>query len=177
MLPPPRTPSALLRTLCVSVLALAGCASAVGPGDAARPPADSGTPPGADAAATDVTITPAPDAAPASDGGVAPASPIVCPSHPEIAYPAAARGCTSASDCVAVVHGLDCCGSQQYVGVNRAAQAAQFDPVEMQCRAAVHFGLCDCRGMPTVAQDGNVVPSPDRVAVDCRAGGCFAYVR
>src|SRR5438128_1115367 len=88
---------------------LAGCASSVGPGSAFDAALDSPS----------VVSDVGPDEILIFHTTPARAVPITCPADAGVTFPAAITACNVASDCVAVVHGLDCCGSSEIVGINR----------------------------------------------------------
>ena len=80
--------------------------------------------------------------------------------------------CTEPSDCRLVFHQVDCCGSQEALGINES-EATQYQQLENMCVASEP--TCDCIPEETVAQDGNSGPGY-RIAVDCVGGQCESYV-
>lgn len=84
------------------------------------------------------------------------------------------RSCRLDSDCAALNHQTDCCGSQTVLGVSRAAlQASQ--QREDSCAAA--FPLCQCATRGPVAEDGNEVLDGASLKVRCAANRCGSFVQ
>ncbi|MCA9664863.1 MAG: hypothetical protein KC503_04720 [Myxococcales bacterium] len=83
------------------------------------------------------------------------------------------RSCTSASDCVAVSHTINCCGSAITIGINKADKAA-FEAAEKTCAAS--WPGCGCPSGPTMLDDGSSVLGASPVGVTCEGGRCTTYV-
>lgn len=85
-----------------------------------------------------------------------------------------AKSCTGDADCVVKVHQINCCGTQEAVGV-AASGAADFDAKEAACDAT--YPQCGCATMGTTAEDGttNGNFSADGIPVKCEAGKCTTY--
>jgi hypothetical protein len=100
-------------------------------------------------------------------------------------FPAFADACSSLSDCVMVLHQLDCCGSLAAIGINVAVRN-DFDVAEQTWQASCP--ACGCAQQPTNAQDGNVASSIASIHVACAkpdagadagsgSGVCRTYVQ
>jgi hypothetical protein len=175
--------------LALTIGPLTSCSSSITPDAASDAPADQlavidATSPSDVPAAPDATTPPdapsIPDATSLSDVPatpdvpVAPASTISCPADAGIVFPASLAACTHASDCVAVVHGLNCCGAMEFIGINIAQQTAYSGP-EMACEMRVAYNTCGCPPPPPVAQDGHMVPFGTDAGVDCVVGVCLTH--
>jgi hypothetical protein len=79
------------------------------------------------------------------------------------------KTCGGDSDCLVARHTLDCCGTEQYVGI-AAALASAF----AACETAWDNSLpdCGCMAGPTTAEDGVPVSGPGDVTVACVGGAC-----
>jgi hypothetical protein len=82
------------------------------------------------------------------------------------------RTCTSATDCVAVGHIVDCCGTGRMMGL-RATEQSRFRELEAQCVAS--YPGCECPPQPTLTDDGSAVRTSTTVGVACRAGVCTTF--
>jgi hypothetical protein len=83
--------------------------------------------------------------------------------------------CTADSDCVVKLLQLNCCGSQEAVGV-ASSGVAQYDVDAAACAAS--FPACDCGAAATKAEDGasTLDSSGADIPVKCQAGHCQTYV-
>ncbi|MEI8259498.1 MAG: hypothetical protein WCJ30_27850 [Deltaproteobacteria bacterium] len=115
---------------------IAGCSSVVvldgGSIDATRPSDGSPT-----------------DTHPGVDAGPVISTKISCPADGGVGLAAALSACGVAADCAPALHGLDCCGSIIWVGIN-GAQQGSFAAPESACEARVGFNKCDCVARPPV---------------------------
>jgi len=157
----------------MALTAIAGCASSV-------TPAGQSDASGADQIAltdathlSDVHVTT--DVRGIIDTGVASAVSISCPADAGVGFPASLAQCNVATDCVAVVHGLDCCGSTEIVGINVAQQTAYAVP-EAACEMRVGYNMCDCAAHAPVAQEGHTIPGGTDAGLDCVGGVCMTHV-
>lgn len=128
-------------TLVPSLLALVACGGSVASSGSVDASVDTsldaiGDAP-ADAVASDVS-----DASDATDGAVA------CNAG---TFPSFARACTKDTDCVAVEHEINCCGTQVALGI-RADQQSAFAAAEAICRG--QYPGCGCASQATTADDG-----------------------
>lgn len=98
---------------------------------------------------------------------------VQCASVPPV-FPVFEKSCQSDEDCVLVFHQVNCCGTEVAWGI-AASEKAAFDAAEKECRA--QFPPCGCPAFPTEAEDGNIPKDPDQIAVRCKAGTCFSYVK
>ncbi|MBI4815345.1 MAG: hypothetical protein HY791_03765 [Deltaproteobacteria bacterium] len=89
-------------------------------------------------------------------------------------FPEFDRVCLQDQDCQLAEHQIDCCGSTRALGINHAARA-EFDAAEATCVS--QYPLCRCAARPPVADDGASALDPANLAVECRAGECFSFVR
>jgi len=85
-----------------------------------------------------------------------------------------ADACGLDSDCVAVFHQTDCCGTQAAWGIQKT-QTGAFATAEQACDAT--YGGCGCPSGPTVAQDGNSSFGADNFGASCDAGHCRSFVK
>jgi hypothetical protein len=162
------------RTLALAGLAsiaTISCGAAVHPGDGAV----NDTATMSSDAATNSDSTTITDATTISDGGEPVSGSITCGMHPTPTYPASITQCTDATQCIAVQHGLDCCGSLAIDGINAAQQDA-FNSVEMSCRSEINFNMCGCVAQEAVAQDGHTVGAGVVVRLRCDSGTCVTFV-
>ena len=95
-----------------------------------------------------------------------------CQAQGGLASPKPVKACTADSDCSFVFKTIDCCGSQQVIGVTTFAKAA-FDKVLQTCNTQI--SLCDCVGKPTVQEDGTALGANPPV-LDCINGQCMTGV-
>jgi hypothetical protein len=85
-------------------------------------------------------------------------------------FPTFERTCTSPSDCVAVTHTLDCCGSKRVMGIASREQA-RFGADEAAC--APGFPACGCPAQLPAADDGtHPTTGHTTPTVLCSAGQC-----
>ena len=85
-------------------------------------------------------------------------------------FPTFDRACVSPSDCVAVTHTLDCCGSTRVMGIASREQA-RFDADEAAC--APGFPACGCPAQLPAADDGtHPTTGHTTPTVVCSAGQC-----
>ena len=82
------------------------------------------------------------------------------------------RGCTLDSECVAVMHTTNCCGSAAWIGINTSA-AQHFSSLEKTCDAG--YPPCGCAAVPPVADEGSAIPLDQPAGVTCTAGTCKTF--
>lgn len=136
-------------TLAWVVLAC-GCSDSTGSGGAGAGGADAGGGAGATGGGGSAEI--------ACDAGV---------------FPEFGESCETEADCAIVLHQTDCCGTLVALGV-RADEVHTFDIAEAVCEG--QYPGCGCAAQPTTAEDGQIAPSDDAIAVRCDAGACATYV-
>jgi hypothetical protein len=83
------------------------------------------------------------------------------------------RSCAIASDCVAVSHTSNCCGTAQVIGI-RASEQARFQPLEAQCDAT--YPACGCATGPSTTDDGSRLAFDGTAGVTCVQGKCTTFV-
>ena len=85
------------------------------------------------------------------------------------------RSCTTSADCVAVLHVVNCCGSEMVFGL-RASEQARFQTLEAQCDAT--YPACGCAAQQPVADDGSRLRFGDvgAAGVACVQGTCTTFV-
>ena len=88
-------------------------------------------------------------------------------------FPEFDRSCSSADDCVIVVHTTDCCGNSVAWGINES-EVERFNEAEAICDS--QWPGCGCPAGPTVADDGNSVMDLSEIAVRCDSDTCHTYV-
>ena len=81
--------------------------------------------------------------------------------------PLPVKTCASDNDCAVVQVMVDCCGSQQAIGIAKFA-AASFSAAQAIC--AKGGAVCDCMPLPTTQEDGK--PLVLDGSVGCVAGQC-----
>ncbi|MCA9664864.1 MAG: hypothetical protein KC503_04725 [Myxococcales bacterium] len=81
--------------------------------------------------------------------------------------------CSAPSDCIAVEHTTDCCGTNIVIGINKADKAA-FDSAEAACDAS--WPACGCASQPTKTEDGSTVLGSAKAAATCVNGRCVSYI-
>jgi hypothetical protein len=106
-----------------------------------------------------------------STGGEEP-GPVMCDGDPKT-FPAFDEQCDSKADCAAVLHTIDCCGSEKILGINKNAVDA-FNEAEAACDQ--QYPECDCLPNPPIAEDGNSVLDPSEAQLACNAGVCETFV-
>ena len=82
------------------------------------------------------------------------------------------KWCQKTSDCTYAMHRVDCCGSEQAVGVTKVAKSA-YEKTEYQCAPEP---ICDCIPKPVTAEDGGSA-GDGLIAVTCEAGLCQTYIK
>src|SRR5262249_20329033 len=90
----------------------------------------------------------------------------------DVPFPSFDRTCANDSDCVAVEHQTDCCGTRLAIGI-RVSEQARFDAAEASCRA--NYPTCGCAAGPTKVDDGSWLLSSDRAGVLCSSGTCKTF--
>lgn len=135
-----------------------------------------GSPPKADGPATADAQSDGPsttDSSTATDGphGDGPRTgPLTCQGY---TMPSFSKGCSSAGDCVVVMHQTDCCGNSKAIGVN-VGEKTRFEAEEKTC-AATYPG-CGCPAGPPATEDGSTAMFGEKIGVDCVSGRCITYV-
>lgn len=86
-------------------------------------------------------------------------------------FPEFERGCSSADNCVLVLHTVDCCGTQLAMAINHS-EVERFNSAEAACDA--QYPACGCAGQGVRLEDGTVVDfaSSDQIAAQCKDGTC-----
>jgi hypothetical protein len=82
------------------------------------------------------------------------------------------RSCTIDTECVAVNHVTDCCGSSRVMGL-RAAELDRFRGFESQCGAS--YPACRCAPRPTLTDDGSAIRTGTNVGIACLGGVCTTF--
>jgi hypothetical protein len=131
--------------IVAAVLLLGGCGD-----DGGAPSADGGGTPSVDAGADPQVQT------------------FTC-SAGAVTFPPLDKSCTTASDCILVIHQTDCCGNAAAVAIGASGGEA-FWAAEAQCAAM--FPACGCAMGPLSTEDGLMVATGaqlvDGVCVDNR---------
>lgn len=158
----------------VSVLALIACSSSPGAG----PPANDGGPDATLDASVDApeprdAVAEGGEDAPLGEAGIGGCSTSADSGN----FPSFADACTTNSQCVLVLHQVDCCGSMVAMGINVNARN-DFDRDEQTWRGSCP--ACGCTPRPTTAQDGNAGDFTS-IRVTCAgaasgSGVCRTYV-
>lgn len=91
----------------------------------------------------------------------------------DFGFPPIEDACTTDLDCAAVLHQVDCCGTEEAIGIS-TGWAAAFAGIEARCRD--EYYRCRCATRPTRAQDGNVLTEDATLGVSCLAGRCRTHV-
>ncbi len=104
-----------------------------------------------------------------ADGGP---SVVQCNARPQV-FPGFDRACSSAGGCFVALHQTDCCGTQVALGISLSEQDS-FTAAEATCRS--QYIRCACPPAPTKTDTGQITPSPQQIAVDCRAQVCTTFV-
>jgi hypothetical protein len=91
---------------------------------------------------------------------------------PIMPFPAPARACASAADCVVVLHQADCCGTMLALGIATVGRA-RFELDEQACRAG--YPQCMCAPRQLQADDGSLLRDAQEVGVGCVGGACVSY--
>ena len=82
------------------------------------------------------------------------------------------QSCIVDSDCLAVRHTTNCCGTSVWLGINKAG-GQEFSTLESLCDAS--YPACGCAtGSPTTS-DGSSIPFGANAAVTCQGGVCKTY--
>jgi hypothetical protein len=87
--------------------------------------------------------------------------------------PSDLKACMSTSDCTQAPIYIDCCGSQQSIGVS-VSEVQAFEALEMACNPIVPS--CGCPSAPTIAEDGLSAPPDGSILVGCNSGQCTTFV-
>ena len=95
-----------------------------------------------------------------------------CQAQGGLASPKPVKTCATSADCAAVYKTVDCCGSQQVIGVANFAKAA-YDKVLQSCNTQI--SLCDCVGKATTQEDSTALGS-NTPTVSCLNGQCLTGV-
>jgi len=83
------------------------------------------------------------------------------------------KTCTSSGDCTQHLIYLDCCGSQEAIGVN-ASQGQALQAFEKACNP--HVPACGCPAAPTLAEDGKSALQNASIQVACNTRLCTTFV-
>ena len=84
------------------------------------------------------------------------------------------RSCQADTDCAAVTHETDCCGTVQISGLAKH-EVDSFQRFESGC--AAKLARCECPISPSQTDDGSVLTAGRQVALSCVHGQCFTTVR
>jgi hypothetical protein len=82
------------------------------------------------------------------------------------------QSCIVDSDCLAVRHTTNCCGTSVWLGINKAG-GQEFSMLESLCDAS--YPVCGCAGGPPTTSDGSSLPFGTNAAVTCQGGVCRTY--
>jgi hypothetical protein len=82
------------------------------------------------------------------------------------------QSCLVDSDCLAVRHTTNCCGTSVWLGINKAG-GQEFSMLESLCDAS--YPVCGCAGGPPTTSDGSSLPFGTNAAVTCQGGVCRTY--
>ena len=82
------------------------------------------------------------------------------------------RYCSMDSECVAVLHTINCCGAAAWIGIRKSADA-HFTALESQCDAS--YPACGCPAGPPIADDGSVIPFGTAAGAECVLGQCKTF--
>jgi hypothetical protein len=82
------------------------------------------------------------------------------------------KACATTSDCTQQLIYLNCCGSQEAIGL-AVSEVTAFEAFEKACNHVVP--ACGCAAAPTVAEDGKTA-APGSIQVACTAGACMTSV-
>jgi hypothetical protein len=105
-------------------------------------------------------------------GGAAPA--VDCSTSGENYFPSFSKACAVPADCAIGFHQINCCGTQQAIGIAASEQAA-FAAAEATC--ASQYPGCGCAGGPTTAEDGKAADMGNaQIQVACTGGACTTFV-
>ncbi len=109
------------------------------------------------------------------DTGATPVA-VVCTGTRVAVFPTFDRRCAAATECAAVLHQTDCCGTFVAMGL-RASERGGFDAAEMRCQSMLPG--CGCASRETTDDDGNPVQGSGVAMIDarCRDGRCVAIAR
>ncbi len=83
--------------------------------------------------------------------------------------PQPVKGCVTASDCDFAMTTVDCCGSQEFVGIAAFAKKA-YDVEQQKCAAGM--AICNCMPKPTTLEDGKTLTTT-AVPLACVNGSCL----
>jgi len=83
------------------------------------------------------------------------------------------RSCTSATDCFAGVHQINCCGTRQFIGFRKSAQT-QYQDLEPKCEAT--YPACGCAESQPTTDDGSKLQFSATPGVACVQGVCTTFV-
>lgn len=97
---------------------------------------------------------------------------VNCSSVKPSAFPTFDRSCTTPTDCVAVVHRVDCCGTHVITGIS-SAELARFNAAEQICDP--EYPACGCAEQPTLTDTGQTATSTSE-PLECLTGTCTTYV-
>jgi hypothetical protein len=94
---------------------------------------------------------------------------VLCAAAGVERFPTFERACETATDCVAVEHQVNCCGTDVLLGI-RADEQVAFDEAEATCRGM--YPGCGCAEGPTTADDGTTADGVAGGRVECRENVC-----
>ncbi len=83
------------------------------------------------------------------------------------------RSCSTDTDCVAVKHVANCCGTVRVTGL-RASEEATFQQLESTCDGS--YPACGCATGPTTTDDGSTIKAVTSAGVTCLQGTCTTFV-
>jgi hypothetical protein len=97
---------------------------------------------------------------------------VNCRSVKPSAFPTFDRSCSTLTDCAAVVHRVDCCGTHVITGIS-SSELARFNAAEQICDP--EYPACGCAESPTLTDTGQTATSTSE-PVECLTGTCTTYV-
>ena len=106
-----------------------------------------------------------------NEAGASGASSLVECSNRPVTFPTFNRGCGASSDCGAVIHQINCCGTRVVTGVS-SSEVARFNVAEQECDD--EYPACGCAAGPTMTDTGQVVTGRS-APVECLNGVCTTY--
>ena len=88
-------------------------------------------------------------------------------------FPEFDKSCQGDDDCFTAIHIVDCCGTNEAVGLSFGEMGA-FDAAEALCQ--MQSPRCDCPPGPTTTEDGKETYNHDLIQVICESGMCTTFL-
>lgn len=88
-------------------------------------------------------------------------------------FPTFDKTCAMSTDCITVMHQVNCCGTRAAMGINSAEQKA-FADAEATCE--MQYPACGCAAMPTTTEDGKSATDETQIQVACMNGQCLTFL-